>query len=265
MANPKLQRTKNYAQFFFTKENRAVDVLHLKPQHKQLRESMRTYGFLSAFPLMVRSVNGRFVVIDGQHRLTFAKEFGLDVYFVVDETDVDIAKLNQAQANWSPKDYAHKWATAGEKDYTEAMQFASDHNAPLMLSFAMLAGTTTWGNISTRFKDGTYRIKARDLAHRVMSIHSALAAVNHKTKGARLIEALWACCQVDYFDESRIIETVSRRPELLAPAGTRDAYLDVLTEIYNFGRKAKAPLRFDAEQAMKERKATFGRSSKEAA
>lgn len=265
MANPKLQRTKNYAQFFYTKENRAVDVLHLKPQHKQLRESMRTYGFISAFPLMVRSVNGHFVVIDGQHRLTFAKEFGLDVFFVVDDTNVDIAKLNQAQANWSPKDYAHKWATAGVKDYAEAIQFAGDHNAPLMLSFAMLAGTTCWGNINAKFKDGTYRIKTRDLAHRVIALHGAIGALNPKTKGARLIEALWACCQVDYFDESRIIETASKRPELLSPAGTRDAYLDVLTEVYNFGRKIKAPLRFDAERAMKDRKTTFGRSSLESA
>jgi hypothetical protein len=52
---------------------------------------------------------------------------------------------------------------------------------------------------------------------------------------------------------------------MMAPAGTRDAYLEVLSEIYNFGRKAKVPLRFDAEQAMKERKATFGRVTKEAA
>jgi hypothetical protein len=261
MSIPKLQRTKNYSQFFYTKENRDVDILHLKPQHKALRESMQQYGFLPAFPLMVRTQNGRFAVVDGQHRLTFAKELGLEVFFVIDDKDVNISAVNQAQANWSPKDYANRWAHAGRPDYVEAIAFANEHNAPLVLAFAMLAGTTTSGNIMWRVKDGSYQIKARELAHRVMSIYRDLTAVNSKAKGARLIEALWACCHVDYFDESRLIETVSRRPGLLSQAGTRDAYLDALTEIYNFGRKAQAPLRFDAEQAMRNRKDSFGKSS----
>lgn len=262
MANPKLQRTKNYSQFYYTKENRDVDVLHLKPQHKHLRESMKQYGFLPSFPIMVKPNNGRFLVRDGQHRLTFAKELGLDVYFVIVDEDVNISFINQAQATWSPKDYAKRWAAAGIPDYSEALQFSAHYKAPLAIAFSMLAGTTTFGNIDAKFKDGTYKIKSRDFAHRVMRIHDSLSTANPKAKGARLIGALWACCHVDYFDESRITDTVSRRPGLLQPAGTRDAYLDLLEEIYNFGRKVKAPLRFDAEQVMKHRKATFGQSGK---
>jgi hypothetical protein len=132
MSIPKLQRTKNYSQFFYTKENRDVDILHLKPQHKALRESMQQYGFLPAFPLMVRTQNGRFAVVDGQHRLTFAKELGLEVFFVIDDKDVNISAVNQAQANWSPKDYANRWAHAGRPDYVEAIAFANEHNAPLV-------------------------------------------------------------------------------------------------------------------------------------
>jgi hypothetical protein len=175
MPNPKLQRTRNYAQFVFTKENREVNILKLKPEHKRLRDSMSRYGFLPSKPISVKVINGKFVVVDGQHRLTFAKEFGLEVFFVLEEMDVDVSHLNVTQANWSPKDYIHKWASSGNMDYIEASMFSSKNGIPLVLAFAMLAGTHCSGNITHKIKDGTYKIKTRDLAHRVMAIYAARA------------------------------------------------------------------------------------------
>ena len=253
MPNPKLQRTKNYSQFTFTKENRDVNVQFLRPQHRKLRESMAKYGFLPAFPIMARAVNGKFVIMDGQNRFTFAKELGLDVFFVVDNTEVCISELNEAQATWTTIDYAKRWAAAGRKDYTEALLFSEEYAIPIGLSFAMLASTTHFANIKNRFRSGDYKIKSQDLALRVALIHQKLVCFNKKAKNVCYVYGLWACCNVDYFDKSRILQTSRRRPEMLAQCGKTEIVLEVLEEIYNFNRQVKMPLKFDAQQAMLQR------------
>lgn len=250
MPNPKLQRTKNYNQFKFSKENRDVNIQFLRPQHRKLRDSMIKYGFLPAFPIMVKAINGKFVMQDGQYRFTFAKELGLDVFFVVDDTPVCIAELNQAQATWTTKDYAKRWAADGREDYIEAMQFSGEYGVPIALSFAMLASTTTFSNIQKRFHSGDYKIKSRELALRVASLYQTLASINKKAKTVCYVHGLWACCNVDYFDETRIIKTARRRQEMIVQCGKTEVVLEVLEEIYNFSRKIKMPLKFDAQQAM---------------
>jgi len=253
MSNPKLQRTKNYSQFTFTKENRDVNMLSLRPQHHKLRESMMKYGFLPAFPIMAKSVNGKFVIMDGQHRLTFAKELGLPVFFVVDNTDICISEINQAQATWTPNDYAKRWAAAGRKDYSEAMLFSEEYAIPMALSFGMLASTTSFGNVVDKFRRGDYKINNRGMALRVARIYKSLYGFNKKAKTACYTKALWACCYVEYFDESKIVSTSERRHEMLSQCGKTEVALEVLEDIYNFGRKVKMPLKFDAQQAMTNR------------
>lgn len=251
--SPKLQRTRNYSQFSFARENRPVDVLNLKPQHRKLRESMQRYGFLPSFPLMVSCSNGKFVIKDGQHRFTFAREFGLDVFFVVDDTDVSISDINQAQVGWSPRDHAMSWANQGREDYRKAIKFCDEWGIPIGAAFAMLGGTIVFKNVEQKFHDGTFKIRSFDTATRVASFFSDLCKLRKGIKTQNLLTAIWACCHVDYFDENRIIQTVQRRPDQLYNAGTREQFLALLEDLYNFNRKTREPLRFDAEEAMRQR------------
>jgi hypothetical protein len=257
--NHKLQRTTTYSQFVFTKENRAVDMLNLKTEHKKLRESMRQYGFLPAFPLMVKAHNGKFIVIDGQHRLTFAKELGLEVFFVVDDSDVNISQINQAHATWAPPDYAKRWAAAGNKDYIEALAFAEEYGIRVATAFAMLAGTSTFGNIKRAFHDGQFRIKARGYATRVASLYKDLGLVNSNLSKSIVLDALWSCSLIDDFDGDRLLKTAQRRPDLVARPGTLVHAYEVLEDLYNFGRQQKFPLAFKAKEAGRDRKTKFGR------
>lgn len=250
---PTLQRTRRYGQFSFAKENRPVEVMNLKAEHKALRTSMQTYGFLPAFPIMVSSVNGKFIVKDGQHRLTFAREFGLDVYFVIDKTDVSIADINKAQAGWSARDYAMSWANQGREEYRKALEFMDQWGLPIGSAFSILGGTIVFQNLKDKFHAGTFKIRTPKTALRVARFYSDLCGLRKGVRNANLLAALWACCHVDYFDESRIIDTVTRRPDMFYNAGTRENFLELLENIYNFKRRAREPLAFDAAEAMRAR------------
>ena len=251
----RLQETRDYRRFSFTNENRPVYILNLTPQHKKLRESMREFGFLPSFPLMVREVGNRLVIIDGQHRFTFAKEFGLAVYFVVVDTKLDIARLNGTQRSWGVKDHASRWAKdvtcPQHADYQEAIDFAERYGVTLSFAFAMLAGTIVFKNIETQFHGGTFKVKNRELANRVGETYRSMVAIRRFLHNGNFLAALWACSHVDYFDSARLIEKATRRPEMLTQYATRESYIEMLEEIYNFNQRTRAPLKFDAQEIMR--------------
>lgn len=253
MAMHKLQRTRNYSQFAFSKDNRDVDMLNMKYQHNNLRKSMQQYGFLPSFPLMVSAVNGKFIIKDGQHRFTFARELGLDVYFVVDETDIDVSEINQAQASWSVLDFAQRWSSSGRKDYWEAMAFSEKQGIPLSVAAAMLAGTTSFGNIALKFRDGSFRVTNRGFADNVANCYNALCSIKRGIRNSRLLAALYSCCLVDYFDAALFVKKAAKRTDLVVSCGTREAFLAMIDDIYNYGRNSRVPLAFDADAAVRAR------------
>lgn len=73
-------------------------------------------------------------------------------------------------------------------------------------------------------------------------------------KGARLTEACMAACRVPGFDAKRLLAGAERCRERLVPYATRDAYLDLLETLYNWGRKQLVGLKALAVMALRERR-----------
>lgn len=258
--NPKLQRTRQYGQFSFSSENREVRVAQLKPAHARLRKSMERYGFLPAFPIMVNSINGRFVVKDGQHRLTFAKELGLEVYFVIDDSDIDVAKLNQTQAGWSLTDYAERWARDGLPHYATALAFAREYQLSASVAFSVLRGEITTRSCGPAIRAGAYKITARPFAERVAALYRRILEITGSPGHRALFECLAACCHLDDFDDERLPARLSKNPGMLGRPGTRDGYLQELEEIYNFHSHSRFPLKFAGEELIRSRKVAVKRA-----
>lgn len=246
----KLQHSANYGQFEFVNGNRPVNLS--TPEARDLCDSMCDYGFLPSFPIMVRkNGSGKNVIIDGQHRFAVAKELGLPVYFVVDNSDVDISKINKAQRKWTPLDHCHKWAAEGLTDYQELQQFHSQWDIPFTLCVAILSGTIRFANVSDAFYNGRFVIKARKLAHDFASSHRRLKAANKYFGNNKYLTALWGCFFVDYFDSERLIETAEKEPHLIKRVGDQETALEVIDDIYNFRKRVRQPLKFDTEEAMR--------------
>ncbi len=259
----KLQQTKNYGQFVLSKENRKVDMHNLSSDHKRLYKDMQTNGFRPSCPIMVRhDGNGNFIVMDGQHRLTFAQKLGLPVYFVVDHTPIDIAEFQRTQSPWKNSDHAHRWASLGDADYEEGLRFADTFGIPVPTAFSLLGGTISFGNITESFHTGNFKVTDREFAYSVGKVYLALTNVSNKLKKIIVLNALCKCMRVNGFDPDRLIKGAQRKSDSLPrPSTERDA-LALMEELYNFGRGNRVPLAHSATENGRRRQATFGRSSK---
>lgn len=250
MATRKVQATKNYRMFGRSDENRPLDLR----KHKKLFDSLKLYGFLPSFPIVCfRDSKGQWIVKDGQHRLAIAESLGLTVYWIEETTDFDVAVINGTPKTWALRDFAQKWAANGKADYQAGLDFADQHHLPVGIAFSLLGGTTSLGNIQPAFGDGTFRIKDRKWADSVAGIYSPLVDFSAALKSARFIEACMAVCRVDDFDPKRLLANAERCREKLVSYSTRDAYLDMLETVYNFGRKQLVGLKSQAVMALRDR------------
>lgn len=250
----KLHVTKDYKLFTHSLDNRPVN----PEKRKKLQDSMQSYGFIAAYPVHCVRESGRLSIRDGQHRFAVAQKLGLPIFYVVCEEMVSIPQINNTQKAWGLADYAGSFAAQGKTDYTEVIAFAERHNMPLSMAMAILTNTGTAANPSRKFKDGSFRIKSRPLAERVAKLYSGIGEVNSTIKTRFLLSALFAVAVLPDVDDSRLLAGARRYPEALKRYGTRDGYLDMLEQIYNYGRHTKTSIRIAAENAMRDRNPTNG-------
>lgn len=254
----KLQCTKNYRLF-----TRSIDNRPLCPKkHKRLRKSMEEYGFLPCYPLAcVRDEAKNLVVFDGQHRLSIAETLGLAVWYVVVDFAFDIARVNCTQEKWATRNFAETYASQGKKHYAEGLAFAERHRISVGCAFGLLAGTVSWNNIAQEYYSGSFKITDREYAETVGTIYSHIIHVAPKAKNMRLLESCMAVARVKEFDPQRLFSGVERCRERLVAYSTRDAYLQMLEEVYNFGRQKLVALKNEAIMALRERNKTNGKGS----
>lgn len=263
MSSRKIQSTRNYRLFErHVAENRPLNMA----KHKRLKESMQLYGFLDCYPIVCyRDDASHLIVKDGQHRLMIAETLALPVYWVDASVDFDVAVVNSTSKNWQLKDYAQKHIASGHKAYLEGLEFSENHKLPIGTAFSLLSGTTTFGNCQRAFIDGSWKVKERNWANAVAGIYGPLVLMAPSIGNARFIEACMSVCRVADFDAKRLLGSAERCREKLIPYSTKDAYLDMLESIYNFGRKQLVGLKSAAIMAMRERSAVVKSQKKASA
>ena len=89
------------------KSNREVTL------NKKLENSILQKGIIR--PIIV---NSTMQIIDGQHRYSIARKYGLPVYYVsVNKEMNDIIKINNTACKWRVIDYINKYVILGNEEY----------------------------------------------------------------------------------------------------------------------------------------------------
>lgn len=251
MAKTSITTTRNYSLFDHADDNRVTDIA----KHKKLAASMKKYGFLECYPVVVRrdSKTKRLVIVDGQHRFELAESLGLPVSYIETSVEFDIAEINTTSVTWAARDYAEMYAKNGVESYVEGLQFCEQHGLPIGISFAILGGTSSFTNVRSAFQQGRYAITDRPYADAVAATYGPMSMLSADVANSRFLQACMYVCRVEGFEIQRLIQNAKRCRDKLLSYSTRDAYLDMLDEIYNFGRAKLFPLKMNAVMTMRDR------------
>lgn len=246
-----VRSTKDYSLFELSPDNRQVCL----SKHRKLEESMQKYGFLRCFPMACYKRGVKWIIKDGQHRFEVARKLGLPVWWIESPEDFDVADTAAGQKSWQAGDYVNRFIRRGLKAYIELKDFCDTHKITVQVGAKLLSGTVSFGNIVDKFYSGNLVIKDRRWADVVASCYTGLCNLSKSVKNARLLEACMYAARVPNFDAGRLLSNAERCCDRLRPYSTRDAYLSMLEEIYNFNKRHLVPLKISAEQAMRERNA----------
>ena len=248
----KISATRDYSLFTLSKENRLVEA----DKHRKLRALMEEYGFLSEYPILcIRDRAKKLVVIDGQHRLLYAEELGLPVYYIITTKKLDVAKLAGGVVKWTTRSYAEKYAANGSTHYKRGLEYVDLYGLPVGVGFAMLGGTTSLTNIQPHFNEGEFKIRDMRWAEDTAELYYSLYSLNKEIKSVRLLLACMAVCRIKEFSHHRMVKNAKRCREKLIGYSTREAYLEMMQNLYNYRYAKLVPLKTMAEQAMRSRNA----------
>lgn len=248
----KIQSTRNHQ--LFSKDSGENRPLNIKT-HKRLEASMRKYGFLPCFPIIVvRDKNGKLIIRDGQHRFAIAESLGFPIYYVEYPSDFDLAEINSTSCTWKLSDYAQKYADSDVKAYLEGMEFVERHKLPIGIAFALLSGAHSYGDVREQFISGKFKVRDKEWAELVASLYTSLVSMSKQVKNTRLLEACMEVCRVPEFDPGRLLRGAKRCHDMLVGHSGKDGYLDMLEEIYNFGQRQSFGLKAAASNAKRERR-----------
>jgi hypothetical protein len=254
MGGPRLQYTKDYSLFELHEFNR-----HLH-KDRTLEQSMKEHGFMPSSPLQcVRIGNGKLKIIRGHHRFATAKGLGIGVWYVVDETNTELFKLEACKSQWSIKDFADARAHAGDEDCIKLLDFMAKHKLPIGAATALMAGSSaSSGSKTAKIRNGTFQIADLKHANQVVRITDRGRELNIPfVTSSAFVCATSLCLRVPEFDLNRFFHSLELNGTQMRKRGTTVEYLDEIEALYNYGKRVRQPIAFRAKEISRQRQETF--------
>lgn len=247
----KLQRTSNYSIFEGHETNRP---LH---NNSALEASMKQHGFMPSSAIqVVQNGGGKLKVVRGHNRLDVARRLGIPVWYIIDNSNTDIFKLEGERTQlWSSKDFLIGRARAGDKECLEAASFAEANGLTIGCAASLLGGQSAdSGNMLAKVKRGTFKVGDRTHALEVVAVSNTArdAGVKFATTSS-FVGAISLVLQIPEIDKERLKRRIRAHATLVRKRATRNEYLEELEAVYNYASRERMPVKHRALECSLER------------
>lgn len=243
-----LQETNNYSLFISNDEQRPINPIHVR----KLAADIKRFGFLPSKPIQCYKQNGKYVVVDGHHRIEAARAVGASLYFVVEpiSSQESMAAVNLDIRKWSNENFVKQYCHRGNKEYLILEKYVC-RGIPLRQAASMLAGESAHsGNASERVRNGTFKVKTTshiDKCVELIESNPDVPAFRHNG----FIKALSLCLWLPEFDFTTFKHRAKLNNSRIPNCSNMDDFLRAIEEVYNFRSKTLVPLAINAKQASK--------------
>lgn len=256
---PIVHVTTDYDQFKIVSYNRKI--LHMAKFSKSVGKCNKLY----VHPIIVSK---KMEVIDGQHRLEYAKECGLPIYYVIDPNfhPSDLIKHNTTASNWESRDYAKFYSTCNSdeitiqqrRDYQFCLNVCKEYGVGFDIFMKMFHKHRGRGSSSNDFKEGLLSLK-HSQSQIILYITPICNIIQYLVKNkiitktnASIYMALYKIIRLDGYEHDRMFKKMEENLDgvlLACKFRVCDEVANRLLEVYNKHSKNKLELnpRLDSE------------------
>jgi hypothetical protein len=227
----KLQVTRDYGRFELHEKNRD---LH---GDKKLAASMERRGFLPGCAIYVRSNgNGKFTIMQGHNRFIEAKRLGLPVWYIIDDSTVDIYDLEAStRGTWSGRDWAVAHSNNDNDNYRRLLAFTERYRLSLGVAAALCSDRHKGGGVTDLIKSGKFAFADSHHARAVGRLVDFCreSGVPFATSSA-FVAALSMTLRVPGLDVEQLKARVAQYPNRINHCSRREEYLPEIEALYNY-------------------------------
>lgn len=234
-----IRKTTNYNQFKLCDWNRPVTIKGLR----RIERSVRQKGWL-IHPI---TVNEKMEVMDGQHRLAYAKAHNLPVYYQVLQGagPDDCIAMNNARTRWSLPDYINFYAQRGNNNYVILKMFIEQYPfiTPQTLAAVIKGYGASGGNYTGAIKEGAFTLtqeeykNARELLSYLEKCSTAVASIEGRTSS--IYGAIAFAYGMPEVDNDRLLKQIREQAGIVIPPANLDMALKEIERIYNYNIRRK--------------------------
>lgn len=228
-----IKQTTDYSQFVVADWNRRINESNIK----KIAKSVENKGWLR-HPIMV---DENFVVIDGQHRLEYAKRNKLPVYYVVvpNLSVQDCVVMNNARTSWSLADYINFYAIQGNPNYIILKAMAEDYYfIPVSILVSIVVESSQGGGVSQRIKNGDFEITAKEHDKAIAKLELLRSCKREILSVPGRASALFLAAAHAYdcedVDTTRLQKQIQTYASLITPPANMDMALQEIEKVYNY-------------------------------
>ena len=229
----KIYETKEYEKFKFYEWNRNINIATLNKISKSVIEN----GW-RVEPIIV---NEEYGVIDGQHRLKYASENDLPIYYMVIPglTKDDCQMMNSIRSSWLAADYIKFYAIQGNSSYTMLLNLDSVYtNFNYGVLLYALNKEMYGGGSTKKIQDGTFSctVDEYNSAIEKLDFLNNLLPYIKKVKG-RKTQFCWAILfayEQENIDKERLEKVIIENCNNINPPADMETALKEIERIYNY-------------------------------
>ena len=237
--------TKNYSMFKFIDCNRDIVKSHIKNLTGKMKEKELEQ------PIVVKqNGDGRYNIMEGQHRYTVARENSLPVYYMIENTLTlnDIITMNTVKKSTSKDDFL-KWyyvqAQKGESKYSNYIIYhdfvkkykleKQKHKAVMLVEGTYMRPNKYWD----AFKCGELQIKDLKKSCRLIEQFDDVGKFlkDIRKLGNSIFYAYMEAFNSPEYDHKRMMDQLAKPIVVLAKQVDKDAYQKQINTSYNKGIK----------------------------
>lgn len=235
----RIESTKNYDQFSFLTGNRKVDDSKVDKIKADIKSG------LNLLPYCPIIVNKQFMILDGQHRFTVAKDLNLDLYYVVAENIAikQVAKLNSRSSSWKNEDYLNCWLKYKVPGYDQIKELV-DLGIKWNDTFNLLHNgrvTSGYMQLTENFREGSFVVKTYDIAKEFIDFLKPFHGIKI-WKSRNFMICMQKIRKKNNFDMDRLVSSIMRDYEEYDSGGSYKTLLNQIEMSYNFRLRDRVQL-----------------------
>ncbi len=239
-----INSTKDYGEFALYEDNRIITQRSIDKMVSTLTKK----NLLSCFPIVVfRKSKGIKFITDGQRRFLAAKQMGLPIFYIVNNscTKEDIPRINSGNANWKLDDYLHSFCvkskhnqTGAFNDYTRLQEFIQTYNFSIANSICLLFGYESQ-NVIADFKEGDFKITDYHMACKAAERIHEMKPYHDNWSRKYFVRAMTKLSKSPNYDHEHMMKKLREKHESLLLWSSCNSYLVNLQKIYNHNKRNK--------------------------